>query len=205
MSKAFAEKVLDTIYVKAQPHGGECFISRKQFNIVSEYLEVAGVFPDGTVRCYFGNLGKYSVELYDEMSHGCICNSITLRDEEEVEAERKAEAEEAKKTNELNDFSDSQWVGTPKKRMETALTLTRVHQFDGYYGTTNLYTFRDEDGNCYVWFTQNALMMQRNDDEPWEYVEVGNVIPMRFTVKEHSEYKGVKQTVITRAQIKAIA
>lgn len=33
---------------------------------------------------------------------------------------------------------------------------------------------------------------------------MGDVVEMRTTVKEHSEYRGTKQTVITRPKITAI-
>lgn len=206
MSKAFAEKVLDTIYAKAQPHGGECIISRRQFEIVSEYLENTGTMPDGHIPCYYGNLGKYHVELQDERWHGCCCNSIELRPEEEVEAERKAEAEaQAKKDAIMEGFRNGNYIGQPKERMDLSLTLVSERQFDGRYGRTNCYNFADEQGNCIVWFTQNALCMYFEERDEWGYAEVGSKVTMRATVKEHGEYRGIKQTVITRPQIKAIA
>lgn len=71
MSKEFAEKVLDTIYAKAQPYGGECIISRRQYNIVSEYLNSSSCDPTNSRSWAYGNLGKYYVELHDEGIHGC--------------------------------------------------------------------------------------------------------------------------------------
>ena len=206
MGKAFAEKILDTIYAKAQPHGGECVISRRQFDIVSEYLEPAGTLPDGTTRCYFGNIGKYKVTLDDLMRHGCCCSEIALRDEDEVEAERKAEADaQAKRDAYMDGFRNGTYVGQPKERMDLNLTLVSERQFDGRYGRTNCFNFADEQGNCIVWFTQSALDAYDEESGQWVYAEVGDKVTMRATVKEHSEYRGIRQTVITRPQIKEIA
>ena len=206
MSKAFAEKVLDTIYANANQNGGRCAISSKQFQIVSEYLENTGTMPDGHIPCYYGNLGKYYVDLQDERWHGCFCMSITLRDEDEVEAERKAEAEaQAKKDAIMEGFRNGSYVGQPKERMDLSLTLVGERQFDGRYGRTNCFNFADEQGNCVVWFTQSALDAYDEESGQWVYAEVGDKVTMRATVKEHSEYRGIRQTVITRPQIKAIA
>lgn len=208
MSKQFAEQVLDTIYAKAiaSGHGSECSISRKQYDIVSEYLEAAGVFPDGTVRCYFGNVGKYSVTLNDLMSHGCICSEITLRDEAEVEAERKAEEDAKAQLDAFKaGFEAGSYVGQPKKRIDFVLTLASQRVFDGYYGRTSIYEFADENGNCIVWFTGNVVECYDEESDQWVYAEVGDKVTMRATVKEHSEYKGIKQTVITRPKIAKIA
>jgi hypothetical protein len=78
-------------------------------------------------------------------------------------------------------------------------------QFDGRYGRTNCFNFADEQGNCIVWFTQNALCIYSEERGEWGYAEVGDKVTMRATIKEHGEYKGTKQTVVTRAQVKSIS
>jgi len=55
-----------------------------------------------------------------------------------------------------------------------------------YYETTYTYEIKDADGNIYLWSTNKEL-------------DVGyNIIA---TIKSHDEYKGVKQTVITRGKV----
>lgn len=136
--------------------------------------------------------------------------SIDLRDHDEYQAELDAEA----KLKAMRDFSGSEWVAEPKKRLDLTLTLVNDYEYVGqsysYYddGTRHIYTFRDEDGNCIVWKTSNPLGMWQEGEEgrdEWVYAdEMGDVVKMRATVKEHSEYKGTKQTVITRPKIAAI-
>lgn len=57
------------------------------------------------------------------------------------------------------------------------------------FGTTRIYKIVDKDGNIFTWKTGNTI------DEDAEII-VG-------TVKAHNEYKGVKQTEITRCKIVA--
>ena len=63
--------------------------------------------------------------------------------------------------------------------------------FNGF-GTKVMYvhTFKDTDGNVFVWKTSNSV--------PFEY---GEPVILKGTVKEHSEYKDEKQTVLTRCKV----
>lgn len=97
--------------------------------------------------------------------------------EEKREAERAAAA------------ASSDFVGTVGQRITIpAATAKLVTSWDGYYGTTFLYNFTDEAGNVYVWKSSKC-------------VEIKDGMTVKGSVKEHSEYKGVKQTVITRCAV----
>lgn len=56
------------------------------------------------------------------------------------------------------------------------------------YGMTYLYKFTDEKGNVYVWYASNPI---QDEDR---------VVSITGTVKQHSEFNGVKQTVLTRCK-----
>ena len=56
------------------------------------------------------------------------------------------------------------------------------------YGTTFLYRFVDDAGNVFVWKASGAY-------------NVFDGVTIKGTVKDHSEYQGVKQTVLTRCKI----
>ena len=135
--------------------------------------------------------------------------SIDLRDADEYQAELDAEA----KLKALRDFSGSEWVAEPKKRIDMSLTLVSVYEYEAakfsYYDSSTgyIYTLRDGDGNCIVWKTKNPLAMWAEDEsgrEEWLEAEVGDTIEMKATIKEHGEYKGTKQTVVTRPKIAQI-
>lgn len=82
----------------------------------------------------------------------------------------------------------SQHFGTIKKREVFELTVTGVNYFDGEYGVTTFIRFMDKNGNVAVWKASG----QKDD------LERGVTYRVKATVKEHGEYKGTKQTVLTR-------
>ncbi len=85
----------------------------------------------------------------------------------------------------------SAWVGQPRERLTlTGLTVTRVSTWDGTFGLTHIYGFVDGAGNRFVWWSSE-------DQE----LTVGQVVGLRGTVKKHDEYRGVKETTLTRCAI----
>lgn len=78
-------------------------------------------------------------------------------------------------------------VGTPGKREKFELELVRVFSFDGAYGTTHTHKFRHESGAVVVWKTGTTML------SPGKYA-------VTATVKEHGDYRGEPQTVLTRAK-----
>lgn len=83
--------------------------------------------------------------------------------------------------------ADSQHVGEIKKRsMWTNLLCTDRYEWESQYGVTYLHKFTDADGNVIVWRTGTY------------FLEPGMTYEGKATVKAHDEYKGIKQTVITR-------
>ncbi len=65
------------------------------------------------------------------------------------------------------------------------------------YANSYTYEIIDEEGHVFIWKSSNVLDMKVVDEE---YV---NVVPVSIvaTVKEHSEYRGVKQTRITNGRV----
>lgn len=119
------------------------------------------------------------------------------------EAERKArEAEiEARKAK-------SQHCGTVGQKLTAEVELAfraeyEVPSFRGY-GTSlmNIYGMRDKDGNLFVWKTAGSLCMQT--DAGYDVARRGDALVITGTVKEHAEYKGEKQTVLTRVKVTEI-
>jgi hypothetical protein len=84
----------------------------------------------------------------------------------------------------------SQWVATKGERIVLTLTVKNIYSYETDYGTTTMFIFNDEQGNCIVWkATSNPSM------------EVGQTYSIKGTVKGHTDYKGIKQTLLTRCQI----
>ena len=59
------------------------------------------------------------------------------------------------------------------------------------YDVRWLVTFKDENGNDFSWFTTGD----------WSTEDEGKKFAVKGTIKEHKEYKGIKQTIITRCKI----
>lgn len=104
-----------------------------------------------------------------------------------------------KRTAERTAGAASEWVGTVKERRDFNLTITRANTFEGNYGTTFVYNFKDDDGNALVWFASNPI--EAGD----LLASTGDRIRVKATVKAHDTdtFRGAntKQTVITRGSV----
>lgn len=89
---------------------------------------------------------------------------------------------------------ESEYIGNEGEKVNMIVTLDHIAYWESIYGTTYVYTFTDEKGNVIVWKTAKGMA-----------IENGEKITLTGTIKEHSEYKGVKQTVLTRCKINKVA
>lgn len=82
----------------------------------------------------------------------------------------------------------SQHQGEIGKRQVFKLTVTSIFGAEGMYGTTHIHKMLDKDGNLFTWFgSPGAGCLPR-----------GKELTLKATVKAHDEYKGSKQTILTR-------
>lgn len=85
--------------------------------------------------------------------------------------------------------SPSEFVGEVGEQIDVVIHVERKSNFNGMYGSTNVYKMVDEYGNVYSWFTITSPM------------EVDKNYAIRGTVKEHTRYRNEKQTVLTRCKV----
>jgi hypothetical protein len=76
--------------------------------------------------------------------------------------------------------------GTVGKREVFTLTVTRVIDIESIYGVSKLHILSDAQGNVFKWKASN------------ERLDVGGTYSVKGTVKAHEDYKGVKQTTLSR-------
>lgn len=89
---------------------------------------------------------------------------------------------------ERKEFIKSEWQGEIGKRQEfKGLFCEKIIPVEGQYGYTFIHKFRDQQGNFFTWFASGNKL-----DEAKTY-------DVKATVKAHDDYKGIKQTVLTRA------
>ena len=83
--------------------------------------------------------------------------------------------------------SPSNHVGVVGDRIKVEATLTRVAYVPNY--DCYSHDFVDEHGNVFNWFTSRKIG------------EVGDAVSVMGTIKNHNEFKGVKQTALTRCKV----
>lgn len=80
----------------------------------------------------------------------------------------------------------SAFVGEVKAKLSLTLTVDKVFTIETQYGALHINKFRDADGNVLVWKTSTTRF------------EPGETKVLKGTVKAHTEFRGEKQTELTR-------
>lgn len=139
---------------------------------------------------------------FDRADNGFDCFEISIAD---VGEKNDLEVWCYKHSSEIDTFIEakqaerapktaSEYVGNIGDTIAATVTLAGIHTYKThftYYGETNyIYKFTDGNGNTLVWKTAT-----------WQEIREGETYNLKGKVKEHSEYKGDKQTVLTRCKI----
>lgn len=104
----------------------------------------------------------------------------------EVENVRRRRAEKAKR-DEL--AKTSEWIGEVGGKIQNVvLEFVFQSSFEGRFGETWIFNFRDANGNSVKWFTSSP--------QPFDKGE--RVFLKSTTIKSHDEWQGEKQTSISR-------
>lgn len=109
-----------------------------------------------------------------------------------VGAKARADEIELRRTRERKEAMKSEWVGTEGERLKGLELIFESSRTcgGGYYGPSYLMKFRDASGNIFSWFSSNCFAL-----------DIGQEIKLDGTVKAHTEYKGAKETQLTRCKI----
>lgn len=87
---------------------------------------------------------------------------------------------------------ESNWVGEEGKRIQLiTVKCERVIRNEGAYGLTGIHKMTDEVGNDLTWFASSSAT----------WLKEGEMAHISASIKSHGEYKGRKQTVLTRVTI----
>lgn len=84
----------------------------------------------------------------------------------------------------------NEWVATAGSKIESNATVTKVIASNGYYGMVYIHYFSDDAGRTLVWFANSDTQLK-----------VDKEYKIKGTVKKCDEYKGRKQTVLTRVKV----
>jgi hypothetical protein len=89
--------------------------------------------------------------------------------------------------------ANSQWLGQPKDKItKLQATCTMLREIESDWGISLLIKMLDTDGNSISWFCSGNRPDCKEGDK---------IMIERATIKAQSEYKGIKETQITRAKI----
>lgn len=99
------------------------------------------------------------------------------------EKERKALAEKSAYYGNVGDKIDGLEV-----------TVKNIFDYETQFGIMYIYIMEDSNGHQFKWNTSSGFPTNNANDE---------VITIKGTIKEHSEYNGIKQTVLTRCKLVA--
>lgn len=80
----------------------------------------------------------------------------------------------------------SEFIGEPKQRLTVTGEVVMAREFDGFYGVKTLVKIVTDEGNIVTWWASSSAP------------DMGDRVTGKATVKEHEEYRGERQTVITR-------
>lgn len=104
----------------------------------------------------------------------------------------------------------SEYIGAVGQRISVEVTYVKRCEYTThftYYGEThNIFKLEDASGNCIVWDTTGWLEDKKFVDKNGMCKQIfpGSKLLLTATVKAHSEYKGTKQTTISRPRFTLI-
>lgn len=88
--------------------------------------------------------------------------------------------------------ASSGFVGAVGDKVTLELTVERVIRLESFYGVTWMTIARTPEGNVIVYRGQSDLGQQ------------GDTVTVKATIKEHTFWQGVKQTIIQRPKVQAV-
>lgn len=87
---------------------------------------------------------------------------------------------------------ESNWIGEAGERKDLELKIISSFGIETSFGWSCINKLQDAEGNIFIWKTGMDLA---------DAYGRGEVIKLKGTIKEHSEYRDEKQTVLTRCKV----
>jgi hypothetical protein len=84
----------------------------------------------------------------------------------------------------------SQWIGTVGQRLDFEAVCVSIRSHEGNFGITYICKFVSNGRDQITWFSSNEPTFDEN-----------MIINFKGTVKQHDEYQGIKQTIVTRCKV----
>lgn len=103
-----------------------------------------------------------------------------------------------------NNGKVSEYVGNVGDKISVKVKYVNTYSYDTNFGTANIHLFMDDNGNIFKWSTGTGLEFtvknEHADYTQWYPLDKGATIQLTGKIKDHSEYRNQKQTVLTRCK-----
>jgi hypothetical protein len=87
----------------------------------------------------------------------------------------------------------NEYFGAIKDKINIEVEYTKTVTYSGFYGMGRIHFFKDSEGRCFKWSTSTSIPFNE-----------GQKLKLVATIKDHEEYKGRKQTSVTRAKLNEV-
>lgn len=157
-------------------------ITDEDIKLAKDSIDWAKSLLDGETNDYqynIASIAKTGIYNYRLMGYAASIVISYLKEKNEIKSKKET--------------TNSEYVGTIRKRENFTVYIDRIIPIEGIYGITYLHQLHDEKGNKIVWFGSSHL---REIDK----IDVEEPLNVKATVKDHSIYNNVNQTIITRVK-----
>lgn len=160
---------------------------------IKDELKQAGFRYDGTLRWHKAEFDEKYADRFIKVNLDEVC-TISAWGKGSYNSDAQKIIEE--KIAAAQPKSTSEWIGeVGDKLKDIKVQLTRKYNFETRYGMSTVYNFVTENEDVLVWFSST-----------FQEVEPGEWCTIKYcTIKDHSEYRNVKSTIITRAKLTNLA
>ena len=161
--------------------------------------EVIGFFTElkeeETATSFEWDVKQWVTNMPIKYANGFIAYAYTLMLKIQ---ERRKRLEDREKEKEI-----SQHVGSPKQKLTITGTLTVCGGYETQFDYIRIFKIVDDNGNVFIWKTATIIEQTFERDGHHDMVVLDKPIRVEIagTVKEHGEYRGEKQTVLTRCKV----
>jgi len=163
---------------KAWEITGTNYQDKKYFDIAQKVIDYFKNTTFGESQDFLNNIKLYVSQEYTKVS-GFIAYAY-IAYQKQLEYEAKKAAEKAKESQHIGKVGDRITV-----QVHSVVCLT---SWETEWGIIRVYKIVDVNGNVYTWKTSSFIAED----------EVKNI---KGTVKEHKEFRGIKQTELTRCKV----
>ena len=147
---------------------------------------IDGELDKGELNDYLYNLNvACRVGTCNSKSSGLTASIIALADREQGKEIERRKFSNLKET--------SAYFAEAGDKVVVKATLMGKKELEGQYGCTTMFKFVSEAGNALTWFASGWF--------PAEEWVVGNEYILAGKVKKNEDYKGLKQTILTRCNV----